>query len=177
MLMKKFVVIIALLLCTSLSSSAQISLCAYFDGYWSEWIPATNVGIYGNYEGFIIHPTADGKWDYPFKFTIHNFNVPNKKQRKKDIKSNKWYTFTGTVEYYISDDIPSALYAFREKRGPFFVKAKQANGRPTKKITSRATIKVAAFKDVPTVYNIHYDNVGLGISLNSVRFERKVEYK
>lgn len=175
--MKKFVAIFALLLCASISSSAQIKSAAYFDGYWTSWGTTNDTAIYGSYEGFIVHPKSDGPWDYPFKFTINNFYVPNKKQRKKDIKSKKWYSFSGTVEYYISDDFPSALHAFRTYKRPYFVKAKLPNGRPTKKIKSRATIKVAAFKDVPTVYNIYYDNVGLAIDLNNIRFSHKVEYK
>ena len=46
-----------------------------------------------------------------------------------------------------------------------FAPAKLKNGRPTKKITSKATIKIKAFKDLPRTYNIFFDNVGLGVTL------------
>lgn len=64
---------------------------------------------------------------------------------------------------------------FRAARGPMFVPAKLENGRPTKKITSKATIKIAPFKYLPRTYNIFFDNVGLGITLDgkfsSVKYE------
>ena len=175
--MKKIIIFLSLLFCITFDGNAQIRFNAYFDGYWAQWFDANNAQIYGNYEGFVIHTKEEGPWNYRFKFTIDKFNVPDKKQRKKDIKENKWYVFSGTVEYYISDDNPSALENFRKNRGPSFIPAKLQNGRPTKKITSKATIKVAAFKDLPRVYNIWYDNVGLGINLNTIYFSHEVEYK
>lgn len=175
--MKKFVVIIFTLFCISLDSQAQLRVCGYFDGYWSSWVDVSDVQIYGNYEGFILYNKSEGPWDYRFKFTIDNFKVPNKKQRKKDIKSDTFYTFSGTVEYYISDDNPSVLFNFRNRKGPCFIGSKLDNGRPTKKITSKATIKVAPFKDVPTTYNIWFDGVALGINLNTIRFSHDVKYE
>ena len=175
--MKKFIFIFSLLFCISFNSSAQIRINGYFDGYWATWVNAPEAQIYGSYDGFIIHTKEEGPWNYRFKFDIDNFKVPDKKQRKKDIKNDTWYTFTGTVEYYISDDNPSILQNFRNNKGPVFIAAKLKNGRPTKKIRSRATIKVAPFKDVPTVYNIWFDNVGVGINLNTVRFSHEVVYK
>jgi hypothetical protein len=175
--MKKFLFVISILFFFSLNSSAQINVCAYFDGFWSPWGAAVEAKIYGNYEGFVIHSAEEGPWGYRFKFKIDNFNVPKKKQRKKDMKANKFYEFTGTVEYYVSDIYPTAIDAFRDHKGPWFSPAKNLRGNPAKKITSKATIKVAAFKDYPKVYNIWYDNVGLGINLNNIGFSHKVEYK
>lgn len=175
--MKKLIVFISLLMSISCTCSAQIKLAGYFDGFWSSWGEDSRTQVYGNYEGFIIHTQEDGPWNYRFKFEIDNFNVPNKKQRKKDIKKEKWYVFSGTVEYYISEGYPSALEMFRMNKGPSLHPSKLNNGRPTKKIISKATIKVAAFKDLPKVYNIWYDNVALGIDLNTIRFSHKVEYK
>ena len=170
---KKFFIILALLFMTTnaFSQDVDIYTCAYFDGYWSEW---NNIGlggkIKGNYDGFIIYLDSEGPWEYRFKFTIDNMAFPNKKQRNKDIKNGNYYVFSGTVEYYISDDEPSALENFRKKRGPYFVPAKLPNGRPTKKITSKATIKIAPFKNLPETYNIHFDKVGFGINLNGRYF-------
>lgn len=175
--MKKFILIVSILLGLSLNSSAQIQFSAYFDGFWSPWIDAADARVYGNYEGFVIHTAAEGPWDYRFKFTIHDFKVPNKKQRKKDIKENRYYEFTGTVEYYISDIYPSALEAFRDNKGVKLLPSKNRRGNPAKKITSKATIRVAPFKDVPRTYNIWYDKVAIGIDLNTTYFSHKVEYK
>ena len=175
--MKKSILITFLLLCISFRGSAQIKTCAYFDGFWSPWISNYEAQVYGNYEGFVIHTASEGPWEYRFKFTINDFKVPNKKQRKKDIKNNRYYEFSGTVEYYVSDILPSAITAFRDNKGPKFLPAKNKRGKPAKKIISRATIRVAPFKDVPRIYNIWYDNVALGIDLNTTYFSHKVEYK
>ncbi len=175
--MKKIISIFCFLLFITNNTFGQIKLAGYFDGFWSPWRANSSTQVYGNYEGFVIHTQEDGPWNYRFKFKIDNFNVPNKKQRKKDIKANKWYVFSGTVEYYISDGYPSALEMFRMNKGPALHPSKFNDGTPTKKITSKATIKVAAFKDLPTVYNIWYDKVALGIDLNTIRFSHNVEYK
>lgn len=175
--MKKFLLLVSLLFCLSLSSSAQIQFSAYFDGFWSPWTEVANARVYGNYEGFVVHTVSEGPWDYRFKFTINNFKVPNKKQRKKDLKAKRYYEFSGTVEYYISDIYPSALSAFRDHKGPHLLPSKNKRGYPAKKITSKATIRVAPFKDYPRLYNIWYDNVAIGIYLNTTYFSHKVEYK
>ena len=57
-----------------------------------------------------------------------------------------------------------------------FAPAKLDNGRPTKKVTKKATIKIAPFKDRPQTYNIWFENVGFAINLNDTYFPG-VEYK
>mgnify|MGYP003419459575 FL=1 len=175
--MKKLIFIISFLLCVTLNSVAQVKGSAYFDGYWSKWeYLGSNVELEGGYRGFIIYLEEEGPWHYRFKFTINNFQVPNKKQRKKDIKLDKWYEYSGTVEYYISDDDPSVLAIFRKKKGVYFIASTLKNGRPTKKITSKATIKIAPFKDLPNTYNIWFDGVGFAISLNGGSFPNEKFY-
>ena len=89
---------------------------------------------------------------------------------------DKWYEYSGTVEYYISDDDPSVLAMFRKKKGVYFIASTLKNGRPTKKITSKATIKIAPFKDLPNTYNIWFDGVGFAISLNGSSFPNEKFY-
>jgi hypothetical protein len=175
--MKKYLFIILLFFCISFESFAQLRGAGYFDGYWSNWASlGTGTKIKGNYDGFILYLDNEGPWEYRFKFTVNNMVFPSKKQRKNDIKNDTWYEFTGTVEYYITDDYPSILSIFRTQKGLMFAPAKLKNGRPTKKITSRAKIKIAAFKDLPEAYNIWFDNVGVGINLNGQYFPN-VEFK
>ena len=176
--MKKKISIIVILWLVVISASAQLSLSAYFDGYWSEWKHDSSYSptakIHGNYSGFIIYLVSEGPWEYRFKFTIDNMNFPDKKQRKKDMKADKWYEFTGTVEYYVGNQNSTALSIFRQVKGPNLYPRVLSSGLPAKKITSRATIRIAAFKDLPKVYNIYYDNVGLAISLGTIYFPNVV---
>lgn len=156
--------IMMFLLGISLNMSA-ISIACCFDGYWSEWQDCGNsCKIKGGYSGFIFYSSSDGPWNYLFKFTIDNFRMPEAKQRKKDAKNGVWYEYTGTVEYYICDDYPTMYSVFKEAKKPKFVPKDRADGRPTKKVTSKATIKIAAFKDRPNTYNIWFDNVGVAFS-------------
>lgn len=171
--MKKVLFTFCFLLFAANNSWGQISFAAYFDGYWSSWVPA-DAKIKGDYDGFIIYSESEGPWNYRFKFIVDNFKIPNKKQRKKDIKKGNFYTFTGTVEYYVSFSHPSALSIFRESRNATFCPAVLSSGLPAKKITSKATIKVAPFKKLPKVYNIWYDNVAIAIDLGTTYFPGKV---
>jgi hypothetical protein len=174
--MKKIFLLFSLFYCVAFNSSAQISGACYYDGYWGEWTDYGNeVKIRGNYDGFIIYSSKEGPWEYRFKFTINNLKFPNKKQRKKDIAADKWYVFTGTVEYYITDDNPSILSLFRKAKRPLFSPAKLDGGRPTKKITSKAKIRIAPFRNVPEYYNIWFDNVGFGIHMKNVYFPGKID--
>ena len=93
-----------------------------------------------------------------------------KEQRKSDYKLGIWYEFTGTVEYYICDDYPTIYDSFKSSKRASFINPQNPDGRPTKKVTSKAKIKIAAFKDHPVCYNIWFDNVGLGIDLNNLYF-------
>lgn len=160
---------------SAFSQTAKFGVSCYFDGYWSKWLMA-EACVYGGYSGFIIYFDDEGKWNYRFKFTIDDMKFPNRKQRKKDIKNNKFYEFVGTVEYYISDDFPSMLSVFRKHKRFYLLPAKLDNGRPTKKVTSKAVFKVQAFKDLPRVYNMWFDDVGIAIDLGSVYFQHKEEY-
>lgn len=154
-----------------LSANAQIRTTAYYDGNWTSWsAPFLNLGIRGGYAGFTIGDTFGG-WDPLVKFTIDNFYIPDKETRKQRVKSNTWYEYTGTVEYYIDDDAPSAYVCFKRWRSATFVSQMYHENRGIKKIVSRARIRIAPYKDHPKVYTIFYDNVGLGIDLNTVYFK------
>ena len=153
----------------STSIFAQIKITPYFDGYWGNW-NTSSFEIRGSYSGFMFYNETQGPWDCYFKFSIDNYRLPDSKQRKKDYKLGIWYEFTGTVEYYICDDYPTIYDLFKSSRRATFVNPQNPDGRPTKKVTSKAIIKIAAFKDYPVCYNIWFDNVGLGIDLNNFHF-------
>lgn len=83
--MKKVLFTFCFLLFAANNSWGQISFAAYFDGYWSSWVPA-DAKIKGDYDGFIIYSESEGPWNYRFKFIVDNFKIPNKKQRKKILR-------------------------------------------------------------------------------------------
>lgn len=154
--------------------SAQTKTCCYFDGFWSDWKTVEpNVTLWGNWESFFMYDKdSGGKWEPQFKVTINNFSVPKKKQRKKDLKEKKtvWYEYEGTVEYYLPNDDGNILAWFRYFKEPMFMDktaldAKLEQG--SRKVTSRATIKIQAFEKQPSCYNIYFDKVGVGFSFKA----------
>lgn len=153
-------------------TNAQIRTTACIDGNWTGWSgPSINLGIRGGYAGFTIGDIWGGEWDPWFRFTIDNFYIPDKETRSQRVKSKTWYEYTGTVEYYVDDDAPSAYACFKEYGHDMFVSMRGHENRGIKKIVSRARIKIEPYKEHPKVYNIFYDNVGLGIDLNTVYFK------
>lgn len=170
-LMKKLILMFLMVMSIS-GLSAQTKTCCFFDGFWSDWkVVDASVSLYGSWDSFIMFDKDSGdKWEPQFKMTINNFSVPNKKQRKKDVKANVWYEFDGTVEYNMPNDEGTILDWFRVFKGPLLLDKpalEEALERDARKVVSRATIKIQAFEKQPSCYNIYFDNVGVGISFRA----------
>ncbi len=159
----------------------QIKTCGYYDGYWSEWkngycesvwggidytLPYEKVN--GNYSGFCIHQGGAHPSEYSFKFQISNYIEPTKKVKKEHLKSNQWFEYRGIVEYYVDDECPTAKAIIKACYGHYpCLRPTQAGA---KKRTANATIKIAPYKDHPKVYNIWFEDVGVGIDLGTLYF-------
>ena len=181
--MKKILFLIVIVI-TSLTASAQIKVCAYYDGYWGEWEEAYQsdlygmlnptlpyLKIYGNYSGFCTYQNTVHPSNYSFKFQITNYTIPDKKTKKEHLKSGKWYEYSGTVEYYVNEELPTIKDIL--KRGSIvgrFPTISQSYG--TYRRIANATIQIAPYKDYPQVYNIFFDGVGVGIDLQTVYFNQ-----
>lgn len=184
--MKK-IIFSLLVLAIPLYASSQIKVAGYFDGYWGEWenayISAASiydridyyfpyVKIYGDYSGFCTYLSDTHPSSYTFKFQISNYSEPDKKKKKEYLKANKWYEYSGIVEYYVRDDLPTILDVL--KCGSAFgrIPMIQPSEKSARKKTARATIQIAPYKDHPKVYNIWFEGVGVGIDLNTVYFNQ-----
>lgn len=151
-----------------------ISSTINLDGYWGEWRAdySCKIRVQGGYSGFIIYDASEGPWDYFFKFTISNYVEPDINTKLRNYQNKTWYEYKGNVEYYICDDYPTIYKAFKSAGQARFVSRTLESGRPTKKITSPATIKIEPYAPggTPKVYNIWFDNVGFAIDLNDLKF-------
>lgn len=78
--------------------------------------------------------------------------------------------YSGTAKYYVCDDYPTIEAAMRANTVIVPYETWRERNRPKVKRTTNATIKIAPYKDHPKVYNIWFDNVGLGIDLNDNYF-------
>lgn len=173
--MKKLILLFLMVMSIN-GLSAQTFTCCFFDGFWSDWKRVEpSVSVYGSWDSFIMFDKNSGdKWEPQFKVTINNLSVPNKKQRKKDVKDKVWYEFDGTVEYNLPIDGMNILEWFRYFKGALLLDKpalEEALEQDARKVVSRATIKIPAFEKRPLVYNVYFDNVGVGISFKASTWE------
>lgn len=174
--MKNFLIYIILFCVFVFKVNAQYTVgynyktSSYVDGYWSTWKPM-NTGVLslsGNFHSIAIFDiNAQSNF---FKFTINNFHKPSKKEIKEHFKKNLWYEYSGTVEYYRTDEFLTAKDQL--SRFQMFLINHEAghNNKPVVKQVSNAKIKIAPYKKTPRCYNIYFDNVGFAIDLENIIF-------
>lgn len=180
--MKKIFAFLFLSIEISITANAQISTCAYYNGYWGQWKshttryssfpPSFEYGMRGNYFGFIIYKRGNHPSEYFFKFQIDSYIEPDKKTKKEMLKNNKWYVFSGTVEYYVTESYSTIESILKEYGFPYF-SSKGKSGEPCAKRVAKAKIQIAPYKDHPRVYNIWFDGVGVGIDMEDTTFNLK----
>lgn len=156
------------------------SFSFYYDGYWGNWDRTQSVRFNGNYSGFVCYWDGSSWQDHPsqwfFRFQINNYIEPTKKEKKQHLKKNIWYEYTGTVEYYISDEYQDIKSVLKSSNTPIYRFVRPSTHRvekgemPCVKRTAQARIKIAPYKDHPKVYNIWFENVGVAIDLEDTYF-------
>lgn len=164
--MKRFL-FFAFMLCLFAKGFAQYGISYYVNGYWSSWgtMDGSKYVGYGNYNTISFsskkyHPSL-----YFYKFEIANFVKPSDEDIRYHYKNNIWYEYTGTFEYYICDEFPTAKDAFLRNTLVAPPEYYPNNKKPRLKQVVPATIKIAPFKDHPKVYNIFFEDVGIAFDL------------
>ena len=137
----------------------HFSTCFCYKGQWSSWdkhyfpdYMRISSSTYSN--GDIIGLSlSDSGGNVYYKFRINNY-TPGQKE------------FTGTVEYYVNDSFPTAEALAKAN---YFVRPNyRTDQTPSVKRTARATIKIVNDEKKPQVFNIWYDNIGVGFSVRNV---------
>lgn len=171
--MRKLFFLILLCISTATFGQRYFRYKVCIDGYWGDRWNYSNFGYFpgfpetmhfgyvlrGTYDGFIVYYADDDTskpHEYILKVKIDGLNTKiASKEKKRRIKANEWYVYSGTVEYYTSDKGPT----LRECIANW-----PKTGR-TYKHVAKATIKIQPYKKNPEVYNIWWGGYGLGISL------------
>ncbi len=191
---KRNFLLLVLCIFSIMSSYSQVTFrtCCYYNDFWGEWEDYWTE-CWGGYDGFILYPTKEHKSKYHFAFHIDGYIEPSKKEIKEHRKSNTWWTYTGTAEYYISDVYPTFKSCLMELGRPLeekdtkgydYIYKKLPLARATNmrkygevvgftRVKSKATIKIAPYKVSPEVYNIWIDGVAFAISMNGNQFSNK----
>lgn len=189
------ILVVVAFLSTCFCFSQEMKFCFNYDGYWGDWKSCYLwYKIYGSYDGFLIYINGEHPSDYFFNFEIDNRIAPSKKEVKEHTKSNTWWEYTGTVEYYVCDVYPTIKDCFKQFGRPLFksdletteysnklsvlraTRIRQQGSFVVKgltKRTARAKIKIAPYSHKtlkPKVYNIWFDDVGFGIDLGGKYF-------
>lgn len=159
--------------------STQYDFCAYYNGKWTEWHSRRNgMGLAGWQVSLIRNYNSFGGIAFnivsfekivgtPFQFHIENYIPPTKKEVKQHLKDNEWYVYKGWVEYYVNDDSPTIKDLLEEYHFPvIYPNKKKANNSICVIRKAEATIKIAPYKEYPKVFNIYFDNVGVGVDVD-----------
>ena len=135
------------------------------NGYWGNWknsylgIGIEKFYINGKSDNFIIHSSLLHPSNYIMKVVINNFVLDtDKKSKKERMKSNTWYEYSGTVEYYT--ELTFQNFGEFTEYWPYSY-WNTSNG---KKHVVKAKIKIAPYEDYPQLYNIFFENYGVAIS-------------
>ena len=86
------------------------------------------------------------------------------------MKDNTWYEYTGTVEYYVTEEYPTIESILRAFEFPKFNFKSGSEGNPCVKRTTNAKVKIAPYNKRPKCYNIWFDNIAVGIDLGTSYF-------
>lgn len=166
--MKRILFMLLLFVCfIPIWGQTYFSYCKLINGYWGQWENSNPYRfidggylLQGTYDEFIIYENGKHPSQYIMKVKLFAMRIEeDKKIKKKRIKSGEWYQYTGSVEYYTKD----VLERFNDIIQQWPYTSDTSNG---KRHTVAATIKIQPYKKKPEVYNIFFENLGIGIQLS-----------
>ena len=160
-----FVLILSLLGIVN-GKADRVETAYSIDGYWSRW-------TYQSYEiaGTLADCVLVKGWNHPSAFNlrikINNYSKPSKSEIKDHIKNDKWFEYSGTVEYWVSEEYPTIKDALKKTgdlvSNPDSKYSSQKSGAKVKR-TANAKIKIQFNKDGSLLsYNLFFDGIGYGI--------------
>lgn len=169
-------------------SQSTLRIVCYYNSFWGDW-KDYSICCQGGYSGFVLYEKDKHPSEYHFAFLIDGYTPPSKKEIKEHYKNDIWWTYTGAIEYYISDVYPTFKSILMEFGRPmvksdtygsyYWDREKIARAENMRKngkvigftrVQSKATIKIAPYKEHPNTYNIWVEDVGFAISLNGQHF-------
>ncbi|WP_307768823.1 hypothetical protein [uncultured Bacteroides sp.] len=171
--MKKILFLLSFILYNlSVLGQTTFSYTKYLNGYWDDqWKSAHEIWgrslisgyvMKGTYDDFIIYISGNTPADFTTHLKIDKLNLNiDKKEKKRRLKENQWYEYTGVLECYFDKDITSVEKWLRR-----FPTVPTPNWPDIKKQTISVTVLIAPYKKTPETYNIIINNnLRLGISL------------
>lgn len=164
--MRRFAILFFMLILSVIaySQSPIEAFCRNIDGYWGEWFFGNHYNAKGKYNDMIIYESNLHPSEYSIRIIIDDYVEIPKKERKRRFKANEYYTYNGTVEFYLDERVSSVNHWLKQC-GAYSMPNKYSPN--SKKVAQSAKIRIAPYKDVPEVYFITFDNGGFAISLRT----------
>lgn len=166
---------------STLESNAQ-SIAFAYKGDWSSWLPIGGSGLdwnsyrwgadelrisrYTDMSGIIL-TSYSGREILSFRIT--NFRLPDKKERKAHEKSGQWFSYYGTVDYYVNDEYPTAEALAKDNC--LVIPNPRTDKTPSVKRHTVCEIRIAPFKKEPQVWNLFFDGIGIAVSTQGLKFK------
>lgn len=172
--------LVTLLFTAMLFGNAQ-NIAFSYKGDWSSWQPLSKSGFswdsstwggdelqfsaYTDMSGFIFKSHGGREI---FKFQITNFRLPSKEERKRHLKDKEPYIYYGTVDYYVNDYYPTAEELAKNNR--LVIPDPRNDQTPSVMRHTICEIKINPYKDNPQTYNIFFDNIGIAVDVQGMKF-------
>ena len=164
--MKRIIFIIILaFISVGLYSTNWIKTAVYQNGTWYPWREGSYVTLSGTWNFFAVHSEHNDASQFYFRIKIDNFTIPSKKVRKEHIKNNKWYEYSGYIEYWIDDEHMDFVSAIGKDSSLGVVPDAvtpwgKYDGRPVIAKKSPAIIQIQPYKNNPQLFNIWFEGIG-----------------
>lgn len=143
----------------------------YMDGYWSNWESNPSYHGQGGIKNMVLYNGDEHPSVFLLRVQTDNYTTPSKKEIKEHIKNKTWFEYTGTVEYWVSEEYPTIKDALK-RPGHFLVTHPDSrignfkNSGSKVKRTAKAIIKCQLYENgVPKVINLWFDHIGYGIHI------------
>lgn len=150
--MKKLIIVVLTVVSSLTAMGQQYAACV--NGYWTDWNSSWSINFRSTTDGFILCSDNNTPWDYSFKCSYDN---------RSGYKDGKWTVYSGIVEYYTSSDYPTITSILSRSSYPFVHPGTWTDAR---KHTANAQVRIRK-NIVGKTYNVWFDNVGFGVSLQN----------
>lgn len=162
-----------------IAENNRIEIAKCIDAMWGKWKTTSTYKLSGSYDNFVIYPSYEHPSKYIMRIKISNYSN-DRKAKKQHRNSKGWYEYSGVVEYFTTDydarcqefDISTWPECHLTKKGNCvcYNDAVWVDEKYVKVNQKPAIIKIAPYNGVPRCYNIYFNNIGIGISIDSSMF-------
>ncbi len=136
-----------------MNDDGKIYFCEYRGGYWGKWDDGWSCCVKGTVDSFVLYDSINHPSEWGTKITVYGLNS------KEDL-SDEWQKYSGKIEFYSIES--SAIKAAQSKaRNASWCYIRPSGSR----VFSRPASISVKRERIRVVYNVFFDDVGIGISL------------